>query len=148
MAFFSKETEVKPLFKTAIYVNRASASLPKAIEGKDISDPLIEHRAWTSGENLFAEARESGCDLALIFAQYETLEYWALAREIVVREEGGKRVTRYRFSNLQRITGRSRQRNDLTVISTSSRLPNDYIRSYVLVKTPDFLQRTPGKKPH
>jgi len=137
---------MNPLFKTAIYVNRASATLKKAIQGKEISDPLIENRPWTRGESLLAEARDSGCDLALIFAQYETLEYWAIAREIVVLEDNAKKVTRYCFSNLNRIPGIRRQRNDLTVISTGSRLPNDFIRSYVLVKTPDFLRRKPDEK--
>ena len=139
---------MKPLFKTAIYVNRASASLPKAIDGKEVSDPLIEYRAWTSGESLLADARDRGFDLALIFAQYEKLEYWAIAEEIAVLEEDGKRVTRYRFSNLREVPGRNRQRNDLTVLSTGERLPNGYIRSYVLVKTPDFLEQKPGKKVH
>src|SRR5581483_12110396 len=107
---------MKPLFRTAIYVNRASDSLPKAIDGNQVSEPLIEQRPWTSGERLFAEARESGCALALIFAQYAKLEYWAIAEEIAVLEENGKRVTRYRFSDLQRIPGRNRQRKDLTVV--------------------------------
>lgn len=135
---------MNPLYKDAIYVNRATSSLVDAINGKEISEPLTEHRAWTSGEKLFAEARKNGCDFALIFSQYEKLEYWALASEIVILDEDGKRVTRYRFSHLQQIPGRSRLRNDLTVISTGSRLPNEYIRSYVLVKTPDFLQQEPS----
>ncbi|MGO9325867.1 MAG: hypothetical protein ACLP07_15025 [Terracidiphilus sp.] len=139
---------MKPLFSTAIYVNRASASLPRAIEGKAISDQLKENRPWTSGERLLDKAREGGCDLPLIFAQYAKLEYWAVAEEIIVAEEGGEKVTRYRFSNLQRIPGRTRQRNDLTVISTGKPLPNDFIRSYSLVKTPDFLPPASGKKRH
>ena len=139
---------MKPLFKTAIYVNRASATLKKAIQGKEISDSLIENRPWASGEKIFAKASDSSCDLALIFAQYEKLEYWAVAREIVAGEEDGKRVTRYRFSNLQRIPGRTRQRNDLTVISTGRPLPNEFIRSYSLVQTPDFLLPASGKKRH
>ncbi len=137
---------MKPLFETAIYVNRATESLSKAIKGKEISDPLIEFRSWTSGEKLFVKAQESGCDLPLIFAQYPKLEYWAIAEEIVVLEEDDKSVTRYRFSNLQRIPGRTRQRNDLTVISTGKPLPNDFIRSYSLVKTPDFLLASRKKR--
>lgn len=139
---------MNPIFKTAIYVNRASAKLKKAIQGKEISDPLIENRPWARGESLLAEARGSGCDLVLIFSQYPNLEYWAIAEEIVVMEVDGKKMTHYRFSSLQRIPGRLRQRNDLTVLSTGSRLPNEYIRSYVLVKTPTFLQQKRGKKPH
>jgi hypothetical protein len=143
-----EKTELKPLFSTAIYVNRASASLPRAIEGKAISDQLTENRPWTSGERLLDKAREAGCDLPLIFAQFAKLEYWAVAEEINVAEERGEKMTHYRFSNLQRISGSTRQRNDLIVISTGKPLPNEYIRSYVFVKTPAFLHQKPGKKPH
>jgi hypothetical protein len=56
--------------------------------------------------------------LALIFAQYAKLEYWAIVEQILIQEVDGKRVARYRFSNLQRISDRTRHRNDLTVVST------------------------------
>lgn len=128
---------MKPLFKTAIYVNRAVASLEEANHGKEASDWLTEHKAWTSGKKFFDEAHESGYDLALIFAQYRELGYWAIAEEIKV--DPAKKTTDYHFSNLQEIHGR--QRNDLTVLSTGEPLPNNFIRSYALVKTPDFLRR-------
>jgi hypothetical protein len=137
-----QETDMKQLFHTAIYVNRASESLPKAVEGKDISDALTEYRPWTSGKKLFDDARESGCDLALIFAQFSQLDYWAIAEDITVREDNdGKKVTNYRFSSLQKIPGRARYRSDLTVLTTGEPLPDAFIRSYVLVKTPAFLKR-------
>lgn len=138
---------MKPLFPVAIYVNRTPEALVEAIRGKKISDRLVEHRPWTTGEKLLAKAHRKGFDVALIFAQYETLEYWAVAREIEIREEGDKKVTDYRFSDLQRIPGRRREREDLTVVSTQNPLPNEYIRSYVLVEKPGFLQSTPNRKP-
>lgn len=131
----------KPLFHTAIYVNRAPKNLREASHGKDTSDPLTEGKPWTKGERLLAQARDAGHELALIFGYYEKLEYWAVAREIVVETNGeDKRVTRYRFAELQRIPGRRRERKDLTVASTNRALPNDFIKSYVLVQAPSFLQ--------
>jgi hypothetical protein len=131
----------KPLFHTAIYVNRAPTGLRKASHGKDTSDPLMEGKPWTKGERLLTQARDTGRELALIFGYYERLEYWAVAREIVVETNGeDKRVTRYRFAELRRIRGRRRERKDLTVVSTNRPLPNDFIKSYVLVQAPGFLQ--------
>ena len=131
----------KPLFYTAIYVNRATKSLKEVSHGMEASDPLAEHRAWTTGERLLTQARAAGHELALIFGHYEKLEYWAVAREIVIENDReGKPVTRYRFAELQRIPGRRRERKDLTVVSKKTPLPNDYIRSYVLVQTPSFLR--------
>ncbi len=130
----------KRLFHTAIYVNRDPKTLRKASHGKDTSDPLTEHKPWTTGKKLLAQAQDAGRELALIFGYYERLEYWAMAREIVVETEGeDKPVTRYRFADLQRIPGPKRERKDLTVVSTKRPLPNDFIKSYALVQTPSFL---------
>jgi hypothetical protein len=67
-----------------------------------------------------------------------------VASEIEIETEGtGKPVTRYRFSDLLPIPGR-RIRKDLIVVSTKKFLPNNFIRSYAIVRTPEFLQ--PGKR--
>jgi hypothetical protein len=130
----------EPLFHTAIYVNRAPQNLKEASHGMDASDPLTENRPWTTGERLLIQAREAGHELALIFGYYAELEYWAVATEIVIeRDEKDKLVTRYRFARLRRIPGPRRERKDLTIVSKKTPLPNDYIRSYVLVQTPRFL---------
>jgi hypothetical protein len=131
----------KPPFHTAIYVNRNPRSLRDASHSREASEPLTEHKPWTTGKKLLAQAQDVGCELALIFGYYEKLEYWTVAREIVVETDvDDKRVTRYRFAELHRIPGRRRERKDLTVLNTKSSLPNDFIRSYVLVQTPSFLQ--------
>lgn len=124
------------LFKTAIYVNRATNTLLDVNRGKEASLPFTEHRPWVNGERLLAKLPDS-YDLVLIFAHYETLTYWAIAREIMV--DNAKRTTQYCFSDLKEIPG-IRPRKDLIVNSTGTRLPNNYIRSYVLVKTPDFVR--------
>jgi hypothetical protein len=131
----------KPLFHTAIYVNRNPRSLRDASHKREASEPLTEHKPWTTGEKLLAQAQDVGRELPLIFGYYQKLEYWAVAREIVVETDvDDKRVTRYRFADLHRIPGRQRERKDLTVLKTKSSLPNNFIRSYVLVETPGFLQ--------
>ncbi|MFZ0866015.1 MAG: hypothetical protein WAN06_05165 [Candidatus Sulfotelmatobacter sp.] len=120
--------------------------MKKASHGRDISDPLTEHKPWTTGGKLLAKAQDAGRELALIFGYYERLEYWAVAREIVIETEGeDKPVTRYRFAELQRIPGRRRERKDLIVVSTKKPLPNDFIKSYALVQTPSFLQSRASK---
>jgi hypothetical protein len=126
-------------FQKAIYVNRASASLPKAIGKKKISDPITENKVWTSSKKFIDEAHANGCDLALIFAQYETLDYWAIAEEIKV--DPAQKTIDFSFSSLQRIPDPVRYRHDLMVVSTGEPLPDNFIRSYALVKTPDFLKR-------
>lgn len=133
----------KQLFPTAIYVNRAPKTLRKVSHGKAASAPLTEGKLWREGERLLAKATADGCELALIFGYYKLPEYWAVAREIAV-EEGNDSgpITRYRFADLHKL--RSRERKDLTVLSTGKPLPNTFIRSYAIVQTPDFLMSGPA----
>jgi hypothetical protein len=125
------------LFHAAIYVNRSSDALAQALKEKKGADVLVERKSWVTGWNLLKTAHATGFDIALIFAHFEDLEYWAIAREITLEPDGG---TRCRFSDLKRIPKQPRrQRKDLTVLSTKKPLPNNFIRSYALVETPKFL---------
>jgi hypothetical protein len=126
---------MKPLFHTAIYVNRRPKELKEKSHGQAPSDWLAEGRRWTSGANLLREARDAGCELPLIFGYYAPLTYWAVARGIKVL----KKTTAYRFANLQRIRG-GQERKSLTVVTSKKPLPNDYIRSYAIIMTPNFLR--------
>jgi hypothetical protein len=132
---------MKPLFHTSIYVNRASETLKK-FEGKKRSSSLSEGKAWVTGKKIFEEARDSGHDVALIFAQYRELDYWAIATAIEIQGDGS---TDYSFSNLQPIPNSAHKRSDLTVKSTGKRMSNNFIRSYAIVKTPQFLLQQMGK---
>jgi hypothetical protein len=76
-----------------------------------------------------------GKELPLIFAWFAELTFWAIATEILVNEDG----TSYRFAHLCPIKGC--HRNDLTLVNTGKPPPNNFIRSYALVKTPKFLVR-------
>lgn len=119
----SKETTTLPLFHSAIYVNRKPDSLNKAKHGDKPSKPLTEKRAWTSGSELLQKAKETGCELPLIFGYYPPLGYWAVAREISVL---GKTTT-YRFANLIKIP-KGYSRKNLTVINSGKPLPDNFIR--------------------
>jgi hypothetical protein len=121
------------LFRLAIYVNASSDGLQAANRGKEPSLPRTEKKRWTRGLQLLEEARSLGQELPLVFAHYAELTFWAVAREITVNEE----TTDYRFVNLLPIRGF--RRSDLMVDSTASPLPDNFIRSYAVVRTPSFL---------
>jgi hypothetical protein len=121
------------LFRLAIYVNAGTDRLQKMSKGAKSSLPITENKRWSKGEKLFLEAQRRGEELPLVFAQYAELTFWAVAREIALKENS----TQYRFANLLPLRGR--RRSDLVVDSTGSQLPDDFIRSYALVRTPPFL---------
>jgi hypothetical protein len=122
-----------PLFKTAIYVNASSDRLRDASRGSDPSLPITEKKRWATGQKLLAEARGRGEELPLIFAQYAPLTFWAVAREITLHAL----TTEYQFTELRPL--RDHRRSDLVVESTGAPLPDEFIRSYALVRTPEFL---------
>jgi hypothetical protein len=124
----------RTLHPLAIYVNASSANLRAASRGANPSTPIEEGKRWTSGANQLSESRANGAILPLIFAQYRELSYWAQAATIELTESG----TLYSFVRLQPLSGHFR--NDLIVDSSGSSLPNEFIRSYAIVRTPSFLQ--------
>lgn len=121
------------LHTTSIYVNAASRRLDAANNEDGISAELHEKKRWVRGEQLLAEARRVGAELPLIFAHYEDLTFWALARSITLDNKG----TTYTFSNLRPLSGH--QRENLVLAGSHKQLPNSLIRSYALVDTPQFL---------
>lgn len=132
---------VRKLFKSAIYVNASSDRLRDACRGTEPSLAITEKKRWVSGHKLLSEARDRGEELPLVFAQYASLTFWAIAREITLH----KFTTEYRFADLRPLHGY--WRSDLMVESTGSPLPNEFIRSYALVRTPGFLSaKTPAEK--
>ncbi|WP_437497542.1 HNH endonuclease [Sorangium sp. So ce1099] len=123
------------LFDLAIYVNASPARLEEASNGARPSVAIVENKRWVRGRQLLEQARENRLELPLIFAQFEPLTSWALARDIVVHES----TTEYRFAKLRRLRGH--RRSDLTLDSTGGPLPDSFIRSYAIVRTPPFLRR-------
>jgi 5-methylcytosine-specific restriction endonuclease McrA len=88
-----------------------------------------------TGRKLLDEARALGVELPLVFAQYESLSFWAVATDIVVHEK----TTEYRFRDLRKLSGY--ERSDLVLCETNEPLPNSFIRPYALIRTPNFLNR-------
>jgi hypothetical protein len=121
------------LHTSSVYVNAASARLEAASRSGEGSLEIREGKRWVTGAALLADARRRGAELPLIFAHYAELTYWALARAIEVDDAG----TTYTFSHLTPVAGF--RRSDLTVRSSRSRLPDNFIRSYAIVETPAFL---------
>ncbi len=119
----------------AIYVNASSDRLRAANRGEVPSASITEKKAWTTGERLLEEASAAGVLLPLIFAQYAPLTYWGIARSIKVN--AASKQTVYRFSHLMPV--QARHRHDLVVASTGRPLPDNFIRSYAIVRTPSFL---------
>jgi hypothetical protein len=124
---------MKPLFSSAIYVNASTEHLLAASCGDRSSKPVREGKRWVTGYQWLQEAKLQGEALPLIFAHYAELTFWAIATDIKVSEY----ETTYRFAYLCPIRGH--YRSDLTLENTGSSLPNNFIRSYALVRTPKFL---------
>jgi hypothetical protein len=131
-----------PLFHFAIYVNASSERLCSASRGVAPSLVITEKKRWVTGYKLFLQARDRGEELPLIFAQYAPLTFWAVARDITI----GQSTTDYQFAHLAPLHGR--RRSDLVVASTGAPLPDEFIRSYAIVRTPDFLSRGTHKWPN
>jgi hypothetical protein len=133
---------MSPLFHSAIYVNASSERLRAASRGGEPSAVITEKKRWVTGYNLFLQARDRGEELPLIFAQYAPLTFWAVARDITI----GESTTDYQFAHLTPLQGR--RRSDLVVASTSAPLADEFIRSYAIVRTPDFLSRGMHERPN
>lgn len=127
----------KPLFPFAIYVNAASERLREADHGTAPSSPIVEHKLWRTGVKLWHQAKTDHMRLPLIFAQYASLTYWAVAHS--VRPNEGNKTTTYQFASLSSLEGLGYVRASLTLMRGGSRLPNSFIRSYAIVHTPPFL---------
>jgi hypothetical protein len=124
---------MKPLYPSAIYVNASTEHLLAASCGDRPSKPIREGKRWVTGYQWYQDAKLKGQALPLIFAQYAALTFWAIATDINI----GEAETTYRFSHLCAVRGR--HRSDLTLENTGASLPNNFIRSYALVRTPQFL---------
>ncbi len=127
----------KPLFPFAIYVNAASERLRKADHRTAPSTAIVEHKLWRTGASLWKQANTDHMRLPLIFAQYASLTYWAVAHS--VRPHEGNKTTTYQFTSLSSLEGLGYVRASLTLRRGGSRLPNTFIRSYAIVHTPAFL---------
>jgi 5-methylcytosine-specific restriction endonuclease McrA len=128
-------TQPTKLYEVGIYTNASSHRLREASRGAEPSRPITENKRWVTGRKLLDKARALGIELPLVFAQYQSLSFWAVVRDIVLHEK----TTEYRFANLRRLNGF--ERNDLVVNEGGKRLPNSFIRPYALIRTPDFLSR-------
>lgn len=124
---------MRNLFKTAIYVNASSDRLHGASRGSKPSIPITEKKRWATGRSLLTAAQKRGEQLPIIFAQYSALTFWAIARDVTLHDS----TTDYQFTDLRPLHGY--RRSDLIVESTGSSLPDEFIRSYAIVRTPDFL---------
>jgi hypothetical protein len=103
---------------------------------------ITEKKRWVTGYKFFLQARDRGEELPLIFAQYAPLTFWAVARNITI----GQSTTDYQFAHLAPLHGR--RRSDLVVVSTGAPLPDEFIRSYAIVRTADFLSLVTHKWPN
>jgi hypothetical protein len=130
------------LFHAAIYVNASSERLRAASRGGEASSVITEKKRWVTGYKLLLQARDRGEELPLIFAQYAPLTFWAVARDITI----GESTTDYRFAHLTPLAGR--RRSDLVVASSGAPLPDEFIRSYAIVRTPDFLSEAAHNWPN
>jgi len=123
------------LFELAVYVNVSPDRLRRADRGPNPSAPITEKKRWVDGRKRFAEASAKNEDLPLIFARYAELDFWAVASEITLQPT----MTKYRFVDLRALPKGRFRRSDLVVDKTGKRLSDNFIRSYAIVRTPQFI---------
>ncbi len=114
------------------------------IEGKKLKQfaaqdwgEASEGKLWKTGKVLFNDACEIGARMPVILsdAAYDTskLLYWGTLRRVDI---DGKR-TIFRFDDIRRIRGHSRQ--ELVLKSTGRKIAPHCIWPYAICFTPDFL---------
>lgn len=123
------------LTSLCIYAIKRSDDLIAAVRNGGAGS-FTEDRAWVRGKKLLEEARRAGERFPVIFAPAETTLHlfgWALLDEITVGEK-----TDYSFSGLRtfdRRISKTRLRKE-----NGDPIPENYIRSYVVVRKPGFLR--------
>jgi hypothetical protein len=118
-------------------IRHSNALLMQAEQGG--AHTLTERTTWTTGSQLWAEAKRSGERMPLVLsgADVETgLIYWACIDEITVDTEMASTTCCY--SDLRPIVP-VRPRSALRLRASGRQLSEDFIRPYALCRTPEFL---------
>lgn len=125
------------VFPSCIYTIRHSHALAQDYASGGGGE-FTERSPWTKGSHLFREATRAHQRLPMIFAPAEAdiggVIYWAFIDDIVLTGQS----TTVRFSSLQLFAERHRL-SSLKKLSNGEPLSDNYIRSYVPCRTPEFL---------
>jgi TIR domain len=99
---------------------------------------LTDHRPWTTGRQLLAEARRSGDRMPIIFSgsgDHGHLMYWAVIDDIAIDDH---MRTTCLYSDLREINP-PRQRSELRLRKSKRQLSTNTARSHVICLTPGFI---------
>jgi hypothetical protein len=98
---------------------------------------LHETKRWVTAKRLFDEARASGHDVAVLYADAafdcSKLLYWGLVQTLKVGPGG----TTYTVRDLHPLRGHRTQ--ELVLRSTQANIAEGYLRPYAIVRTPNFV---------
>jgi len=129
------------LFDSCVYTIATPEHL---LDASQTELPLHEGKRWVKALDLLIDARDSGCDLPIVFADSRyptTLIGWSVVRSISVSATG----TDYTIDSVWGIPPSRPQ--DLQRLDSADYIAEGHIRPYVLCQTPAFLFRQ-AKKPH
>jgi hypothetical protein len=100
---------------------------------------FAENKAWKTARVLFLESLEIGTRMPLILSDAahntERLRCWGMLQQL---ELDGER-TLIKFDNVKKIRG-NRQRQELVLRSSGTRIAANFIRPYAICHTPEFLE--------
>ena len=132
------------LSPNCVYTIRHSQALEAACASGG-TDEFIEGRWWKTGSQLFRDAQNSKRRMPVLFAPADStdgLTHWALIDEIEPSSNG----TAVKISELRQLPAK-KPLHSLKKLNTGESLSDDYIRPYVLCKTPAFLSALAKTKP-
>ena len=110
---------------------------------------FTEGKPWSTGRELFKDAKNEDKNLYVVFANADTtwdLLYYAKLTIIEIlpntdKKGKSKDMTRYSFEGMKRYPKRNPPYNkmDLLVDSTGEGIPEGYIKSYAICRKPSYL---------
>lgn len=112
------------------------ATWERLVEASKDHTPLLESKRWITAKTLLRNARGSGRELPIIFADARdcsALMGWSVVQSISISASG----TRYTIGPLWGVPPSTPQ--DLQLASSDAHIAPGHIRPYVLCKTPAFL---------
>jgi len=124
----------KYFYNECIYAIKHSNKLDKLI-GERGEHLIEENKIWRSAYNMLVEANKIGKVVPVLFAPAETTEFLHSYAELINVEIQPKRgSTIFTIKNLQKF--KSTRRKTSLVLLNGNHIPDSYIRSYCLCKTP------------
>jgi hypothetical protein len=111
---------------------------------------FTEGKPWSTGLELFKDAKNEDKDLYIIFANADSiwdLLFYAKLTEIEIlpntdKENNSKSMTRYSFDEMKRYPKKNPpyDKTDLLLDSSGEGISEEFIRPYAICRKPDYLK--------